>query len=43
MRKNLVSGMKNLSIVYMAEDRILENRLWLHRAVDMYVCNTHTL
>ena len=35
--------MKNLSIVYMAEDRILENRLWLHRAVDMYVCNTHTL
>ena len=29
--------MKNLSIVYMAEDRILENRLWLNRAVDMYV------
>lgn len=41
MRGNLVSGMKNLSIVFFAEDRILENRKWLHRAATEY--RTHVL
>ena len=41
MRGNLVSGMKNLSIVFFAEDRILENRKWLLRAATEY--RTHVL
>ena len=36
MRSSLVSAMKNLSIVYMAEDRVVDNRQWLSRAAALY-------
>ena len=36
MRSSLVSAMKNLSIVYMAEDRVVDNREWLSRAAALY-------